>query len=78
MHRRLVASVIVALSFAAGFHTSVTAAPPLYVRCMTPLEVLPVVDIVIANQGGRVRDAVHFCLNFWGGHPAGMDKVDLD
>jgi hypothetical protein len=72
MLRPLIASTLATLSLAAGFHASVAAAPPLHIECRTSLDSLPVVMIQIESQGdGKVRDAVHHCLFFWGGHPSG-------
>lgn len=71
MLRPLIATTLAAFSLAAGFHASVAAAPPVFIECRTPAESIPVM-ILIENQGdGKIRDAVHHCVFFWGGHPAG-------
>jgi hypothetical protein len=74
MLRPLIASALAAVSLAAGFHTSVAAAPPAFIECQTPALTLPLM-IDIQNQGdGKVRDAVHHCVFFWGGHPSGASR----
>lgn len=74
MLRPLIASALAAFSLAAGLHTSVAAAPPAFIECRTPASTIPV-TIAIATQGdGKVRDAVHHCLFFWGGHPSGASR----
>jgi hypothetical protein len=70
MLRRLIATAVAAVSLAA-FHASVAAAPPVFIECHTPAVTIPVM-ILIENQGnGKVRDAVHHCVFFWGGRPSG-------
>ena len=71
MLRPAIASAFAALSVAAGFHASVAAAPPVFIACHTPALTIPLM-IEIEEQGdGKVRDAVHHCVFFWGGHPSG-------
>jgi hypothetical protein len=75
MLRTLIASTLAAFSLAAGFHTSVAAAPPAFIECHAPaLAPIPLM-IEIASQGhGTVRAAVHQCVFFWGGHPTGASR----
>ena len=75
MLRPVIASTLAAVSIAAGLHTSVAAAPPVFLECRTSLEALPVVSIVIAEiDEGNIRDAVRHCRVFWGGHPTGTSR----
>jgi len=74
MLRPLIASAVAAFSLAAGFHASVAAAPPAFIECHAPASTIPLM-ITIATQGdGKVRDAVHHCIFFWGGHPSGAER----
>jgi hypothetical protein len=74
MLRSLIASALAACSLAAGFHTSVAAAPPAFVECHTPALTIPLMIDIQSQGDGTVRDAVHHCVFFWGGHPTGVAR----
>jgi hypothetical protein len=71
MVRPLIVTTLAAFSLAAGFHASVAAAPPAFVECHTTAQTLPIMILIENQGGGKVRDAVHQCVFFWGGHPSG-------
>jgi hypothetical protein len=74
MIRPFIASILVALSLALGIHSSVAAAPPLFMQCITPANTLPI-DIQISTvPGATIRAAVQHCFSFWGGHPSGAER----
>jgi hypothetical protein len=74
MLRPVIAFVLATFSLAAGFHSSVAAAPPLFVECRG-VTAFPSLTILV-NDGTRskVRDAVRHCREFWGGHPTGAER----
>jgi hypothetical protein len=71
MRKRLLLSVFAALAIAGSLHVSVAAAPPEFLVCR--LEDGTELQLLIENFGG-MRDAVHHCLEFWHGHPAGVAR----
>jgi hypothetical protein len=75
MLRHFIASALAACCLAAGLHTSIVAAPPIYLECRdTLLQPTPIL-VVIANHGeGKLRDAVRHCLETLGGHPTGAER----
>jgi DNA-binding LacI/PurR family transcriptional regulator len=71
MPRRLLQSVLIALALATTFHVSLAAKPPVFLACA--LEDGTELLIAIDNFGG-MREAVHHCLDFWHGRPAGVER----
>lgn len=68
MHRRLLASALVALALA-GSYQVLTAASALYLVC--ELQDSSEILIVIENFGG-MGGAVNHCVQFWHGRPHGV------
>lgn len=66
MCRRILLSILVAVTVVIGFHTDLAAKRPTwFVVCETEIEVLPIRIQVL--HGEKVRDAVEHCLSFWNG-----------
>jgi hypothetical protein len=74
MIRPLLASILIALSLAVGWHSSVAAAPPLFMQCISPVEPLPINIQISTLAEETIRAAVHHCFSVWGGHPSGVER----
>ena len=74
MLRPFIASILVIFSLATGFHSSVAAAPPLFMQCITPAHTLPINIQISTVPGATIRAAVMHCFSFWGGHPSGAER----
>jgi hypothetical protein len=70
MHRRFIASILLALVLAGSLHVTM-AARPLLVVCLLPDA--SDLFIVVDNFGG-VGGAVRQCVHFWGGLARGVER----
>ena len=71
MLKRLVQSVLIAVTLAAGMQVDVAAKRPRILLCELPDD--SVIRIVIENFDG-MNAAVHQCLFFWNGKPRGVER----
>jgi hypothetical protein len=74
MCKRLLKSILIAVTLSVGVQGQIVAAPPFSVMCET--DAVPAPFGIVVSQFGSMREAVHHCLTFWNGHPHGVEKID--
>jgi len=70
MSKRLIKSILIALTLAT-VQGPTAAAPPQFLSCVMTdgTEILVVID-----NFGKMRDAMHQCRMFWNGKPSGRER----